>query len=94
MFPKSLNEANFLWNASQVVLFLKNVFSPCDVFLTKNQKIFKIGKITKYEEEYFEKSSHLLRRHLHQNWKAQNIPVVAGRPVKLLMEAFFIEFSR
>ena len=43
-----------------MVLFRKNVFSTLIVrFLAKYQKIFKIGKLRKYDDEteYFEKKN-------------------------------------
>ena len=64
-----------------MALFLKKVFPPYSSdFLAKNQKIFKVGKIIEYEEtEHFEKKCfHRLKRHLFQNGKVENLPVVAG----------------
>ena len=54
----------------------------CEVFLAKNQKIFKVGKIRKYDEEteYFEiKNAFIFQKGtFYQKGKAQNMPVVAG----------------
>ena len=53
-------------------------------FRQKNQKFLNVGKIGKYDEECFfsrKKCSHLLKLHLYQIGKAQNMPVVAGRHV-------------
>ena len=53
---KSLKVANLLYNAYQITLFLENVFSILIVsFSAKNPKLFTVGKIRKYDREYFEK---------------------------------------
>ena len=53
-----------------------------EVFWLIIQKIFKIGKVKKYDEETeFWKKRFLLKRHLYQKGKAQKVPVVAGRLV-------------
>ena len=71
-------------NAYQMVLFLKKVFSALIIrfFWQKIQKILNVGKIRKYDEErvFFsrKKRFRLLKLHLYQIRKAQNILVVAG----------------
>ena len=55
-------------------------------FDKKNQKIFKVGKVIKYDEESVfsrKKRFHLLKSLLYKNGKAQNIPVVAGCLVQI-----------
>ena len=52
------------------------------IFLAKNQKILKNGKVRKYDEESVfsrKKRFHLLKSLFYKNGKAQNMPVVAGR---------------
>ena len=78
-FSKSLNVATFLLNAYQMAFFLKMCF-PLE--LAKNQKIFKVVEIRKYDKEaefFGKKRFHLLKRHLYQNGRAENTLVVAGR---------------
>ena len=82
-YPKSLKVANLLYNAYQMVSFLKNVFRPIyEVFLQRNQKILNVGKIGNYDEKkmFFEKKNRfpLFKSLLHKIGKAQMMPVVAG----------------
>ena len=55
-----------------------------DLFLAESQKFSKGGKDGNNDEEteYFENKRFLSKRHLDQNEKAQNIPVVASRLVR------------
>ena len=68
-------------------------------FLSKNQKFVNVGKNSKYDKEGFlsmKNRSHLLKLHLYQIGKAQNMSVVAGRLVKYelhLMWCLFALFS-
>ena len=59
------------------------MFFPLVGFLAKNQKKFKVGKIRNNDEEtdYFEKKKrfHLLKRHLYQYGKPENMLLVTGR---------------
>ena len=54
-------------------------------FDKKNQEILNVGKSRKCDEVrvFFrgKKRSHLLKLHLYQIGKAQNMPMIAGRPV-------------
>ena len=62
-----------------MMLFLKNVFSTLIVrfFCERSQKIFTFGKIRKFEEfNIFEKKT---LSSFQQNWRAENMPPVAGR---------------
>ena len=72
---------------SNGIIPLKCLFLPThEVFLAKNQKILKVGKVRKYDEESVfsrKKGFYLLKSLLYQNGKAQNKPVVAGRLVYL-----------
>ena len=66
------------------------------VILAENQKIFKVGKIRKYDEEtkYFEKKYiHLLIRHLYQNGKLEKMPMVAGLLVLISTQLKLIHFE-
>ena len=49
--------------------------------MAENEENFKVGKIRKSEDQYFEKKKrfHLLKEHLHQTGKAENMLVVLGR---------------
>ena len=63
-----------------MTLFLQNVFSTLIFFLAKNQYILKFGKIRKYMWSVFLKHRfHPITKHLYQNWKAENMPMVASR---------------
>ena len=56
-------------------------------FLAKNQTL-NVGKIRNYDEErvFFEKKRFDLFKSLrYQNGRAQNMPLVAGRPILILM---------
>ena len=56
-------------------------------FLAKYQKTLNVGKIRKYDEEraFFsrKKRFHLSKAFFYQNWKAQNMWVVAGSLVQV-----------
>ena len=57
-------------------------------FLAKNQKTLNVGKIRKYDEErafFFAKKKrfHLSKAFFYQNWKAQNMWLVAGSLVQV-----------
>ena len=70
-----------------MVLFPKHAFRPThEVFLAKNQTL-NVGKIRNYDEEcFFEKKRFDLVKSLrYQNRKAQNMPVVAGLPILILV---------
>ena len=78
--------AIFLLNTYQMAFFLKMCF-PLE--LAKNQNIFKVGEIIKYDEEaeYFgKKRFHLLKRHLYQNGSVEDTLVAAGRFVIYCLE--------
>ena len=48
----SSKSVNLLYHAYQMILFLENVFSALTArFCAKNQKIFKFGKVSKFDEE-------------------------------------------
>ena len=67
----------------------------CAVLWQKNYETFKFGKYRKIsnlekldnlmKEEYFllKKRFHHLKKHPQQNWRVENMPVVAGRLVYL-----------
>ena len=72
-------------NAYQTKLHLENVVSMLFVGLSaKNWNILKIRRNRQNDEErerFEENRVYHLKRHLYQNWKAENVPVVAGRLV-------------
>ena len=72
-----------------MLLLVPKVFPPyLRGFLAKNQKVFKIGNYDE-ETEHFEKETLFLsKNHLHQNGKAQNIPVVSGRLVFVFLTVY------
>ena len=59
-------------------------FNVIMTFLAKTRKVCKFGKIRNFEEEYFfeRKSFHIFNRHIEQNWRAENMPMVASCLVK------------
>ena len=72
----------FAVDCASNALFLKNTLSTLIVkFLQKNQKIYKFGKTRKYMKDIFlkKKRFHSFKRHLLKDWRAENMPVVAGR---------------
>ena len=62
-----------------------HVFSvPIMRFLCKKSEKFERWKNMMKKQCFFEKKSfHLLKLHLYQNGKARNMPLVAGRLVKM-----------
>ena len=64
------------------IISLKCLFRPnYEVFWQENQKNLNVRKIRKYDEErviFRGKRYHLLKVHLYQIGKAQNMPVAAG----------------
>ena len=63
-----------------MVVFSKNVFSSLIMFFSEKSEVGKIRKYEETKQTNFEKICfHLLKRHLHQNGKTENMPVVAGR---------------
>ena len=55
----------------------------CVVFWLKIRKKFRVGKVSEYGEgTVLKECFHILKRHLNQNGKVQNMPVVAGRLVQ------------
>ena len=73
MFSKSLKVENFLYNAYQMVLFLKNVFSALLVrFSGQNQKTLNVAKIRNYDEErvfFREKNVFIFLQASLQKWE-------------------------
>ena len=80
--------AILLYNVYQMVLFPSNVFFHhlnCEVFLARNQKNFKVGKMVR-KKQYFEKTlSSFKKAFLPRNWKAEFMLVVARRLVSILL---------
>ena len=70
---------------SNVIISWKRFFHFNREVFCKNRTIFKFGKI--WWKSIFGKKKHFhpLRRHLLQNWWAKNMPVVAGRPVLIIL---------
>ena len=67
-----------------MVSFLKNVFRPVyEVFWQRIRKLWTLEKLeTMMKKVFFEKKSfHLFKSLLYKNGKAQNMSVIAGRPV-------------
>ena len=69
-----------------MILFFTNVFFPPKLSFVckKNQKNFKFGKIRKFPEKRVfigKKRCKHSKKHLCKGWRAENMPVVAGRPV-------------
>ena len=58
-------------------------YLPNSNFCKKNQKKIKFGEIRKYMKRVFlkEKRLHPFKKHLLQNWRAENMAVVAARLV-------------
>ena len=86
-FPKTRKVANLLYNAYQLILYLKKFFSALIVrFFARNEKVCEVGEIREYDEEtvYFQKKRFDLSKSLlYENGKAENMPVAAGRSVSL-----------
>ena len=62
-FPKTRKVANLLYNAYQMILYLKKFFSALIVrFFARNQKVCEVGEIREYDEEtvYFQKKNALI----------------------------------
>ena len=76
---------------SSGIISWKCLFRPhYEVFLAKKQKTSNIGKSRKYEKFFSRKKRfHLLKLHLHQIGKAQNMAVLAGRLVDFHFKVFF-----
>ena len=55
----------------------------CEVLLVKSEKKFRGVRSRKYdaETEVRENNVSLLKRHIYQNWMAQNLTVLAGHLV-------------
>ena len=89
IFSKSLSVAILHWNAYQMKIFLKIVFSALIMryFLAKYQNLFQVGKLRKtYEVFRRKKAFSSFKSLLYTNGKAQNRPVVAGRLVLYQLE--------
>ena len=86
-FPKLRKVANLLYNAYQLILYLRKFFSALIVrFFARNQKVCEVGQIREYDEEtvYFKKKRFDLSKSLlYENGSAENMPVAAGRSVSL-----------
>ena len=84
-FPKTRKVANLLYNAYQMILYLKKFFSALIVrFFARNQKVCEVGEIREYDEErvYFQKNCFdLFESPLYKNGKTENMPVGAGGSV-------------
>ena len=65
----------------------------CEVFLVKNQKFFKGGKIRNHNEERFLKKCFLLKKGSLPKWEQQNMAVVAGRLVTIGTQGFLLSVS-
>ena len=65
-----------------MIIFLE-LFSPSQsrIFFVKNYQNIKFGKVIKYMTNDFLKKKRFppFERHLQQNWKVENMPVIAGR---------------
>ena len=64
-------------------------------FFGKKSENFVRGKIRINDEEcFFEKRKlfHLFKSLSYKNWKAQNMPLVAGRLVSITVEVLLLEF--
>ena len=66
----------------------------CEIFSTGNQKIFIGGKLEiRIKKHSTFKKPILLKKHLYQNGKAQNMLVVAGRLVTYLNKCGTYKFA-
>ena len=68
-----------------MIVFPKNVFSSLiENFSAKMRKFLYLEKLEKImkKESILKKRFHPLKRHLYQNGKAENMPVLAGRLVQ------------
>ena len=82
IFFKSLKVANLRSNGYQILLFLKNVFSPViEIFFRQNVRSFLKFENLKNMKERFSKKKR--QKFSSKNRKAENILVVAGSLVKM-----------
>ena len=90
-FSKSMKVANTM-NAYQVVLSLENVFSALIMrffWQKKNRKLRTLEKVENMKSFFSRKKRfHLLKLHLHQIGKAQNMAMLAGRLVDFHFKVF------
>ena len=88
-FSKSISVAILHWNAYQMIIFFKNVFSALIMrFFSQNIRNFfnleNLETIMKYFVE--KKAFSSFKSLLYANGKAQNMPGVAGRLVLCQLE--------
>ena len=75
IFSKSLNVAILHWNAYQMIILLKNVFSALIMryFVAKYQNLFQVGKLRIYYEVFRRKRNvFFVQKPSLRKWQSAN----------------------